>query len=249
MEQTLQQLSKEIKELKQKCIEISTNHSFVNPFFSIILDNFDKEFKISEIQSMQKRLYEILHDWHWFYSLCLDEFLYYFHHKTIGKRTHFLKDVLKIRSFDEMNNDMRNKVDKKIGKKSKLTKLCDTLENLFNDLENYKNDMFDQLKLIKDFSVEIKARLKLIAPQLVVYFDAPYHDEHSSIVVKIKNGDKILVNLEPTTYLNGMNHKLIGREFLIFVRSETDKNAISSSLINEKFGFFYFFFFYTCFSI
>ena len=45
MEETLQKLSKEIKQLKRKCIEIGTNHSFVNPFFINILDKFDKESK------------------------------------------------------------------------------------------------------------------------------------------------------------------------------------------------------------
>jgi hypothetical protein len=123
MEKDLEQLSNDIKDLKQKCCEINTTHSFLNEFFYNILDKFDKETKTLTPIEKQTHLIQIIRNWHWFYCLFYDEFLYYFHHKTIGKRTLFLKSVLKLRSFDEINTDMKNIVDKRIGKKQTRKKM------------------------------------------------------------------------------------------------------------------------------
>jgi hypothetical protein len=97
--------------------------------------------------------------------------------------------------------------------------------------------MFDQLKIIKEYFVEIKGRYKLFFPQFIVNLDSPYHDEHSAVVVKIKLGAELILNLEPTTYLNSIRNQQIGLDFLAFIKNETNKSAISSS-VNENFGFF-----------
>jgi hypothetical protein len=97
--------------------------------------------------------------------------------------------------------------------------------------------MFDQLKIIKEYFVEIKGRYKLFFPQFIVNLDSPYHDEHCAVVVKIKLGAELILNLEPTIYLNSIRNQQIGLDFLAFVKNEINNSAISSS-VNKNFGSF-----------